>query len=442
MKPIKTIYITLLLGLTLLWLIADPRLTAEYQFFSLRTSLINYTGIIAMGVMSVGMMLAIRPVIIESLTGGLDKTYRLHKWLGITGLVFGIIHYLWKYVPKWMVGWGLLQKPARGPRPVQSSQILDFFQHQRGLAETIGEWTFYAAVILIALALIKRFPYRYFFKTHRFLAVAYLFLVFHSVVLMDFSYWGEIVGPLMLLLMIGGTVGAFISLFRRVGFKRRAVGIIEELHHHEDNRVLKVAIKLMDRWSGHDAGQFAFVTFDQQEGPHPFTISSAWHGDGSLCFHIKGIGDYTNTLPDTLKSGDLVTVEGPYGRFNFSSDKPRQIWVAGGIGITPFIAGIQARMKKADDKPVDLFYSTDAPDETFIDKLRHSAEAANVRLHLLIPAKDGFLNAERIHQAIPGWKDADVWFCGPKGFGQSLFRDFTQAGLPSSGFHQELFEMR
>lgn len=272
MKPIKSIYIVLLAGLTLLWLIADPLISSEYQFFALRHSLINYSGIIAMGVMSVGMMLAIRPVSIESFTGGLDKTYRLHKWLGITGLVFSIIHYLWKYIPKWMVGWGMLEKPARGPRPVQTSDILNFFQNQRGLAESIGEWTFYAALILMVLALIKWFPYRYFFKTHRLLAIAYLLLVFHSLVLMDFSYWGEVIAPLMAILMAGGTVGAFMSLFRRVGFKRRAIGVIEELHHHKDNRVLKVIIKLKDRWFGHDAGQFAFVTFDQQEGPHPYDI--------------------------------------------------------------------------------------------------------------------------------------------------------------------------
>ena len=44
-----------------------------------------------------------------------------------------------------------------------------------------------AAVVLIALALIKRFPYRYFFTTHRWLAVVYLALVVHSVVLTSFS---------------------------------------------------------------------------------------------------------------------------------------------------------------------------------------------------------------------------------------------------------------
>ncbi|MDP1644049.1 MAG: FAD-binding oxidoreductase [Thiobacillus sp.] len=146
--------------------------------------------------------------------------------------------------------------------------------------------------------------------------------------------------------------------------------MIDELVHHTDNRVLKVAITLKDRWPGLEAGQFAFVTFDQSEGPHPFTISSAWHGNGKLFFLIKGIGDYTSTLPATLKVGDLVKVEGPYGRFAFGGRKPRQIWVAGGIGITPFVARMQALASKPDGKSIDLFYSTRAPDEEFISRVK------------------------------------------------------------------------
>jgi len=211
---------------------------------------------------------------------------------------------------------------------------------------------------------------------------------------------------------------------------------------HPDNRVLKVALALRDRWSGHEAGQFAFVTFDPIEGPHPYTISSAWNGDGKMFFLIKGIGDYTETLPEALRVGDLVTVEGPYGRFDFSSDKPRQIWVAGGIGITPFIARLQALANQADGKTIDLFYSTSAPDESFISRVRQRAEAAGVRLHVLVAAKDGRLNAERICQAVPEWPSADLWFCGPAGFGQALREDFTARGLSPDDFHQELFDMR
>lgn len=442
MKNIKFAYLALLVVLSLLWLAADPILWGDIRFFPLRTALMNYTGILGIGVMSAGMMLATRPAWVDARLGGLDKGYRLHKWLGITGLVIAIIHWAWANVPKWAVGWGWLERPARGPRPEQPVAIFRFFQEQRGLAESIGEWAFYAALVLIALALIKRFPYRHFFKTHRLLAVVYLFLVFHSTALMNFSYWNQPLGPLMALLMAGGTVAACVSLFRRVGHSRKAVGEIEELVRHPDNRVLRVAVRLRGRWPGHDAGQFAFVTFDPAEGPHPFTISSAWTGDGRLVFLIKGLGDYTATLPETLEVGDPVTVEGPYGRFDFAGRKPRQVWVAGGIGITPFIARLQALAGQADGKHVDLFYSTAAPDTGFIDRLRQHAERAGVALHVLVTARDGRLDADRIRNTVPDWRSADFWFCGPAGFGAALRREFTGTGLAPADFHQELFEMR
>ncbi|MBP8924037.1 MAG: ferric reductase-like transmembrane domain-containing protein, partial [Thauera sp.] len=111
MKNIRFAYAALLLLLSLLWWMADPLLPNGYEYFALRTVAINYTGVIGIGVMSVGMILALRPVRVEPLLDGLDKTYRLHKWLGITGLVFAVIHWLWAQGTKWAVGWGWLVKP-------------------------------------------------------------------------------------------------------------------------------------------------------------------------------------------------------------------------------------------------------------------------------------------------------------------------------------------
>ena len=42
---------------------------------------------------------------------------------------------------------------------------------------------------------------------------------------------------MMALLMAGGTVAAFVMMFRKVGYQRRAVRIIEELERHADNRI-------------------------------------------------------------------------------------------------------------------------------------------------------------------------------------------------------------
>jgi predicted ferric reductase len=448
MKNIRLVYAFVLVFLTLLWLMAEPDLLHTNDFYGLRALLINYSGMLAIGVMSVGMMLGVRPARIEPVLGGLDKSYRLHKWLGATALALAITHWLWTQASGWLRDLGWLGPKVRKPAVEQTVALLNYFQNQRGFAKDIGEWAFYCAVLLIVLALLKRFPYRYFFKTHRLLAVAYLALATHSVLLMKFDYWGQAIGPVMALLVLGGTIAALISLLRKVGFQRRAVGVIDELFYHGDNRVLKVAVTLKQRWQGHQAGQFAFVTFDQREGPHPFTISSDWHGDGKLMFLIKGLGDYTSTLPTALKVGAVVKVEGPYGRFCFDDDqpcqpgRPRQIWVAGGIGITPFIARLQTMAHQPDAKDIDLFYSTSAPDAQFLRRVQQCADLAGIGLHVALAGKDPRLTSDSICALIPDWKDASVWFCGPAGFGQALRQGFVEKGLPADHFHQELFNMR
>ncbi|MGE0055426.1 MAG: ferric reductase-like transmembrane domain-containing protein [Hyphomicrobium sp.] len=449
MTPIKIVLWGFLAAISGLWLLAEPIFSIPQQFAPIRAALINYTGIIGISVMSLAMILAVRPVFAERWFDGLDKMYRLHKWLGFSALIFAVSHWISAKAPHWLIDLGLMERRGRGPRPEITDPIALFFRERRGLAEDLGEWAFYAAVFLIALALIKRFPYRLFHKTHILLAVAYLVLVFHAVVLMKFSYWGDAVGIATGILMAAGTVSAIVLLAKTSGLARPVVGQIENVEYNAPNHVLKVDVKLASRWPGHDAGQFAFVTFDDAEGAHPFTISSSWQRDGRLTFLIKELGDYTRTLPGTLAAGQKVKVEGPFGRFDFQSEKERQVWIAGGIGISPFIARMQALASDRistdvnSTKPVDLFYATAADNlAEFLPRIQERAEAAGVNLHVIRSPRDGLLRAKDIMGAIPKWRDADLWFCGPEGFGKSLRQDFVAAGLPTTDFHQEYFQMR
>ena len=149
-------------------------------------------------------------------------------------------------------------------------------------------------------------------------------------------------------------------------------------------------------------------------------------------------------MQNKLKVGDYAEVEGPYGQFNFISGKERQIWVAGGIGVVPFMARLKAlaktRYKKK--KEVDFFYTSNEMDETLISKLRKGAEEAKIRLHIIHPAKDGRLDFKRICELVPKWQLADIWFCGPVAFGETLKKDAVAKGVSADDFHQELFEMR
>lgn len=392
------------------------------------------------------MILGVRPRWPEPWFGGLDKMYRLHSWLGITALAMSVFHWLWSNAPKWAVAWGLMERGQRDPRPQIANPIAQWLANYRGAPEFVGEWSFYGAVLLIVLALVKRFPYRLFYKTHRLLAVAYLALVFHAVVLTKFDYWLSPVGLLLAPLLAAGTWAAIVVLLRRVGADRQAEGTIAAMQYYPGVRALEVAIDVPQGWSGHHPGQFAFVTSDKTEGAHPYTIASAWDkNQRRITFIVKELGDHTGRLRQKLAVGQIVTIEGPYGCFTFDDDRPEQIWVGGGIGITPFVARMKLLAAEQPQRPqtIHLFHPTADYDEGALAKLAADAKAAGVSVHVLVDARDGRLSAERIREAVPRWREASIWFCGPIGLGQALRRDFASTGLSvDERFHQELFAMR
>lgn len=450
MRNLKRTFWGALLLLVVLWLVAEPTVFQSTTFFALRGNMVQLTGVVAMGCMSLAMALALRPLWPQAWLDGLDKMYRLHKWLGIAALVVSIIHWLWAKGPKWAVGWGWLERPPRGAQAPLENPVEAWLASQRGLAEGVGEWAFYAAVALIALALIQRFPYRAFYKTHRLLAIAYLVLVFHTLVLMNFSYWASPLGWLTAALLASGTWAALVVLVRRVGARRQTQGTIESMHYFAGVKALEIEAEVPG-WTGHKPGQFAFATSDAAEGAHPYTIASGWRPDNPrITFVIKELGDHTRRLREKLRVGQSLKVEGPYGCFTFDDGRARQIWIGGGIGITPFIARMKHMALERQTQPeafrppqIDLFHSTAEVDEEAIARLTADAAAAGIRLHVLVDARDGFLNGERIRAAVPDWRDAGIWFCGPAGFGAALRRDFSAQGLPvEDRFHQELFAMR
>lgn len=79
MKNIKLSLWALLLIFTGLWLLVDTLAPVPFTYFSFRSVFMQYSGVLGIGVMSVAMLLAVRPKWPEPWLGGLDKMYRLHK---------------------------------------------------------------------------------------------------------------------------------------------------------------------------------------------------------------------------------------------------------------------------------------------------------------------------------------------------------------------------
>ena len=135
------------------------------------------SGLLAIALMSVTMMLATRPAWLEAPFNGLDKIYRLHKWMAILAVVFAALH--------WLIEMGddviksLFGRDGRSPE----QDFSGFIEMMRDAAEDVGEWAVYLVFAMLVLTLWKRFPYNIWRYVHRVMPILYLLVVFHAVLL-------------------------------------------------------------------------------------------------------------------------------------------------------------------------------------------------------------------------------------------------------------------
>lgn len=91
---------------------------------------------------------------------------------------------------------------------------------------------------------------------------------------------------------------SILVLSGRVGVRRKVQGKVASVTWYPALKVLETHVLLEEGWNGHAAGQFAFVTSDGKEGPHPYTIAPAWRPDSpQVTFITKALGDYTSCMP-------------------------------------------------------------------------------------------------------------------------------------------------
>ncbi len=398
------------------------------------------TGLWSIGLMSLCMVLATRPTWLEGPLGGMDRIYNLHKWAGILAILFGAAHWLIK-----LGGSELRDLIGQSGRPAKDV-VLFFAQSWRSPAKDMGEWAIYILLALLVLALWKRFPYRPWRVLHKVMPAIYLILVFHTVALTPAIYWSGPTGALLALLLAAGSVAAVVSLAQRIGRRRQHQGRIVSLNQLGD--VLEVVCEPGSGWRGHRPGQFAFVTFDRAEGPHPFTIASAPQpGSQRITFQIKALGDYTRKLATRLHEGQSVLIEGPYGRLDYQKGRTSaaQVWVAGGIGITPFLAWLEHIQRVPLESPVQMHYCVrDASKDPFVERVRALCDALpNITLQIHDASRSQRLDAHSLlGEGTASNSRMDVWFCGPAGFAKSLENGLQAVLGRGVHMHREAFDMR
>jgi predicted ferric reductase len=191
-------------------------------------------------------------------------------------------------------------------------------------------------------------------------------------------------------------------------------------------------------------GQYVYVHFGTEGWrPHPFTVAGTDELH-RLRLAIQSTGDETIELHRTLEPGTPVRVFGPHGRFDYRRGGERQIWIAAGVGVTPFQSWLQS-LDTTFDREVEFFYTVaDHETDTFAGELLEAARGhPSLNLHLVASRREGRLTPDQVLAAVAAPHD-DVWvyMCGPLQMMRTFEQQFRQHGFPRRHIVWERFEIR
>ena len=190
-------------------------------------------------------------------------------------------------------------------------------------------------------------------------------------------------------------------------------------------------------------GQFAFVFIEAKDGwhRHPFTIASG-SSDEALRFTVKGLGDYTAGLTNLVEPGMPAVIGGPHGYFDHHRGTDRQVWVAAGVGVAPFLSWLRSADHSL-PQSVDLFYTTQS-DPPLADEITAiAAQHPPLSVHLIETDRDGRLTPERILSTVRSRpSELSVFMCGPAPMLRQFERSFRRSGVRRANIHREYFDWR
>ena len=134
---------------------------------------------------------------------------------------------------------------------------------------------------------------------------------------------------------------------------------------------------------------------------------------------------------------------GPFGGFDYRTGGPRQLWIAGGIGVTPFMSWIRS-LDASFDRDVDFYYSVShKSDALFAEEVAAAGERhPTFRPHIVVTEGQSLLTAEGMLGS--KGRDLSVWvyMCGPPPMTAALAKGFRRLGVPSGRIRWEQFDVR
>ena len=166
---------------------------------------------------------------------------------------------------------------------------------------------------------------------------------------------------------------------------------------------------------------------------------------------IKNLGPFTQRI-QSLKAGERVYVDGPYGSFNLDRhpEAERLVMIPGGIGVTPIMSMLRTMADRGDKRPILLFYcNREWETVTFKEEIKELEQKLDMKTIYTIEkppenwdGESGFLNRDIFNSHTPAdWISAGtgVFLCGPAPMMNAVERELLAVGYTHQEIHSEKY---
>lgn len=347
-------------------------------------------------------LLTTRTKILERWFGGLENVYFYHKCLAVFSLAMVILHgQLQDMVPDW--------------DDAQETSLSEF-------AKELGEIGQNGFIALILIALFAKFlKYEHWRIAHRLFVIPYALGLFHAYFSSRYDLFQPT--PLGIFTALNSLIGLvsavyIITLYQDIRFKHK--GTITDIRKIGTSTV-ELEMTLSKKLNFKN-GQFVFLKIFQdglEQSPHPFSISG---GDGQkVVVTIKSLGDFTKKVNDSIQLNTPIAIDGPYGHLNFEGGKQHQIWVAGGVGNTPFLSYLKSKPLECD---IELFYTYRGLEDAILKEFleEYAKNNAHFKVNFIDTSTMGRLNFK--DYVLPN--DTSIFMCGPEKMVKNFAKQFKQ----------------
>jgi predicted ferric reductase len=394
-------------------------------------SLGQITAIFGFILFALQFVLAARFRLVEQLLSGLNKVYTYHHLLGGVALALLMVHPLFL---------------ALQYLSFSSAAVFEFLKpNPDEPGKLLGNIALNLLVFLLILTYVRRLKYETWKKTHQWLGIPFILGFIHLLWVPGMLVQNQ---PLKIYLVIIGSLGTFAYLYQvlfKPLFGKKVMATVTAIK--PINPTVTEVILQPDAPFQYQAGQFIFIRFNSQKvkpETHPFSLSSN-PKNRLISLGIKALGDFTGTIRQ-LKTGERAIIDGPYGHFTQNHlNYPLQLWLAGGIGITPFIGFLRSfrNQKPKHLHQVHLFYTVShAKEAAFLPELNRAAKNLPwFFLTLHDTSKDGRLTFAHLAQSNPHVNEHHLLICGPVPMIKAIKTQAKAAGIPATNIHTEEFKL-